>query len=501
MAFLQEELRNLSFKAVVAGILGTRNRSTAPDNGTYYEEIATTSLSVNPNQVLLNIADVPAAENKSDAEDAANNNPQLIKSYNSSNAIHLTPLPGNKAFFATSTYNDLGTRLTNFIMPQMVPLSDGRPSIGYGARLYNGNPASGGTEITTTAEQVGADVGWVVSYGPGAIITASSFASIDDPTDVWMTAYQYVGPVLGQEPLDAGLKDTRYFEFKAGKISPKNLLWVHSDIYNDPSLIRVYLNGTLLAEGTDYSLNTQMEKTNHTYVQHLEFPNASSYNSDDIISITYTEKIIQNGPQISLGLKENFDNDTRIKINSKSIPITSNITDSSSPPPPRNCYLSGANIISENEVDITYTDFHDSSYNYTVKKRYPNAAKISEFGHNEYLQDIYPGIDIYVEIWARTRNKSGLNSSTLTRSHDAQNKITYIKSTPRNVIPLDSWSINVTSDLHIRLRYHDHSTNKLLGFSDFCNSKIKTKKINIFTTDASLSNKNYVGFVLSTRVI
>jgi len=225
MAFLQEELRNLSFKSVVAGILGTRNRSTAPDNGTYYEEIATSALSINPNQILSNIANVPVANNISEADNAATLNPLLIKAYNSANAIHLSPLPGNKAFFATETFGDLGTRITNLIMPQMVPKPDGHPSLGYTIRLYNGNPASGGTEITTTAEQSGADVGWVASYGPGAIITASSFTSITDPNDVWITAYQYIGPTGGSSTAGGVAYST---QFTQADLSSGYLTVVHN---------------------------------------------------------------------------------------------------------------------------------------------------------------------------------------------------------------------------------------------------------------------------------
>jgi len=197
MAFLQEELRNFSFKGW-SGILGTGNRSTAPDNLAVYEEMTTNSVYINPSQIITKMDDIPPAPTQSDASANASANPLLIFEHDVNHAIHLTPSPNNKAFFATETYGDLTTRLYNFIMPQAIPRTDagneGRASIGYTARLYQGNPASGGTEITTTVDQDGADVGWFFMYGAGAVVVASSFTGITDPTDVWITGFRYVGP-------------------------------------------------------------------------------------------------------------------------------------------------------------------------------------------------------------------------------------------------------------------------------------------------------------------
>lgn len=500
MAFIQEELRNLSFKAVVAGILGTRNRSSAPDNGTYYEEIATSSMSVHPNQVMLNIGDLPEASNMTEASNAAALNPLLLEAYDGSTtakSIHLTPAPGNKAFFATEVFGDLSTRMINFVMPQMIPKSNGFPSLGYTMRLYNGDPSAGGTEITTTIEQVGADVGWVAAYGPGAVITASSFTAITDPNDVWITAYRYIGPTLDAGVLtDTGLDDARYFEFTADQISPFNLLWLKSNIYNDESLLNVYLNGTLLAPGVDWTINNQMQNKNNFYSQHLEFPNAGTYLPSDVISIVYKENIIQNGPELFLGLYENFNLGGSVKTNTRMIPSTSNITLAGTP---YDAYLSDANIISEYEADVTYTDFYDSSTTQTIKKKYPDSFKISEFKDNQDLANAYPGINITIEVWGRPKNKSIHNTASTSRSTSKQNKIICLYYTTNNSVQLNA--IGSTSDLHVRLKYIDDATGELLGFSDFSDTKIRRKNIKVFTTDPSLSNKNFKGHLVSTKLI
>ena len=206
MAFLQEEIRNYTFKAM-NGILSTGSRSTAPDNLTYYEEMTTSDTSVRPTSVLTELHLIPPAPTLADAKNAATANPSLILDL----TLKLTPSPNNKAFFCASVYGDLSTRLKNFIMPQMIPRTDagniGRASIGYTAKLFQGDPNNGGTEIGTTIEQIGADVGWIFNYGAGAIVIASDFTAITDPNDVWVQAFQYIGKTGGSGTDDINVDD------------------------------------------------------------------------------------------------------------------------------------------------------------------------------------------------------------------------------------------------------------------------------------------------------
>ena len=215
MAFLQEEIRNFVFKGFSNGILGTANRSTAPDNLTWYEESNTSDISVNARSVLLEIEQIPPARNQTDAHNNTIANPTLLEEYSTTNAIRLTPSPNQKTFFCTSTFGDLTTRLYNFVMPQFTPRIDsgfeGMPSIGYTARLYQGDPNAGGTEITTTVGQQGADVGWIFMYGAGAVVIASSFSSITNPNDLWLTGFRYIGKTA--ETVVSGLLHTYSQEF------------------------------------------------------------------------------------------------------------------------------------------------------------------------------------------------------------------------------------------------------------------------------------------------
>ena len=232
MAFIQEELRNYSFKGW-QGILGTGNRSTAPDNSTYYEEAFANSLSVDGNAVLTQLSSVPPAANQTEADAGVAANSTIMRGFGTpadpTTALHLTPTLNQKAFMCTSTYGDMNTRLKNFIQPQMIQ-NGNFASIGYTARLYQGDPNAGGVEIPTTIDQVGADVGWFFMYGAGAVVVASTFAGITDPTDVWLICYQYIGQTAASTsstPISAGVKlmmdrSDSFTKFLNPKMSPKS---------------------------------------------------------------------------------------------------------------------------------------------------------------------------------------------------------------------------------------------------------------------------------------
>ena len=97
---------------------------------------------------------------------------------------------------AHSTYNDASSAvLTNWLLPQLVPQSSGVPSNGYAIRLYEGDPASGGTEISTTSGTTGTGdektVGWVWNYANGMLLLSDDFkGSVSDP---YVVGFRYVG--------------------------------------------------------------------------------------------------------------------------------------------------------------------------------------------------------------------------------------------------------------------------------------------------------------------
>ena len=157
---------------------------------------------------VLNLDDVKLLkQNPASNLTTARNNALVIPSVLSDlsqfpNAIRLTQVPGTNGmvYVALSVYGDFNsTRLKLWIQPQMVPQLSGLPSNGYAIRLFNGNPNSGGTEITTTQGTSGTginkSVGWIPIASAGILIVAEDFVSnISDP---YWCGFRYIGRTLG----------------------------------------------------------------------------------------------------------------------------------------------------------------------------------------------------------------------------------------------------------------------------------------------------------------
>ena len=192
MAFSLNELIIYSQKGWL-GIQGTGNRLTAPDNLTWYEEQATNDVIVKPTQIWSEFDLIPSAATSVVADTNVTANPTILEK----RKVRLTASPNNKAFFAYETPGDVTTALKNWVMPQLIPQSNGASSIGYMCRIYNGDPDSGGTEISTTQGQVDALTAWVFNFGAGTLIVSSDFTGVTNPNDVWLTGYRYVGETGG----------------------------------------------------------------------------------------------------------------------------------------------------------------------------------------------------------------------------------------------------------------------------------------------------------------
>lgn len=223
MPFLEEELVNFGFKGWL-GIFGTGDRYTAPNNAAWYEEPYSLDISVKSNLLWVEDTLIPFASTTADANTAYLANPTLIREYDQTTAVHLTPTLNNRSFFATTTYGDWSTRLKNWIMPQLIlDTVTGSASWGYAIRLWNGDPSLGGSEILTS---IGQDpgtsrVGWLVQYGAGAIKVSSDFdfAGLSiDPTDLWITGYQYIGKTA--ENINDGLPSVELVQTTSAVGSP-----------------------------------------------------------------------------------------------------------------------------------------------------------------------------------------------------------------------------------------------------------------------------------------
>lgn len=203
MGFSNQERINANTNALQANVLDSNPASQ------WYEKRFTFEFGLPSSKVYTQIASIPSASSLSQARTNATNNPTLIEDKSqSADAIRLTAVTGTNDFtyVAYQTFNDpSSTRIDNWLQPQAVPQSNGLPSNGYSIALYNGDPSSGGTLITTTDGQTGsgtnASVGWIWNYAIGMLLIAQDFftqTGINKGTfDPYVTGFRYIGQTAG----------------------------------------------------------------------------------------------------------------------------------------------------------------------------------------------------------------------------------------------------------------------------------------------------------------
>ncbi len=193
MGFSNQERINMNSKALAAAVID------ANPVAQWYESRNAFSFIVDGGSVLTEFSSVPVAANLAAARSNASNNPTLIQDKSQvSNAVRMTAVAGtnNSTYIAYSVYNDASSaRLTNWIQPQLVSQSNGAASIGYAIVLYDGDPNSGGTEVTTTDGTTGTGenktVGWIFQYSTGILLLSDDFkSSISDP---YILGFRYIG--------------------------------------------------------------------------------------------------------------------------------------------------------------------------------------------------------------------------------------------------------------------------------------------------------------------
>jgi len=203
MGFSDQERLNMTTKALLASVLD------ANPVAQWYETRASYAFLLDGSKVLTDLASVPVASSLTAARNNATASPSLIENLSTTgSAIRLTVVPGTNAstYLAYRTYNDTTSeQLDNWIQPQMIPQSTGAASIGYSIVLYDGDPAAGGTEVTTTDGTTGSGsattVGWYWNYALGMLLLSEDFrATVSDP---YVMGFRYTGTTANDSDTDS----------------------------------------------------------------------------------------------------------------------------------------------------------------------------------------------------------------------------------------------------------------------------------------------------------
>ena len=208
MGFSNQERINANTNALQANVLD------ANPNSQWYEKRFTFEFALPSTKVYTQLSSVPSASTLSQAQTNASNNPTIISDVSASaSAVRLTAVTGTNDFtwVAYTTFNDPSSaRIDNWLQPQAVPQSNGLPSTGYAISLYNGDPNSGGTLITTTDGQTGsgetASVGWIWNYALGMLLLSQDFFTQTGITkatfDPYVLGFRYIGQTAGAGSTD-----------------------------------------------------------------------------------------------------------------------------------------------------------------------------------------------------------------------------------------------------------------------------------------------------------
>ena len=200
MGFTNQERINLFAKALQAGVVDANSIAV------WYETFFPFSFVLDAAQVWTQLATVrsyPAANRATAQANAAGPLAGIVSDLSApASAIRLTPVAGTNGstYAAYTTYGDPSSALLkNWLLPQLVPQTSGAPSNGYGIELYDGDPATTGVLVPTSAGTTGTGVnktvGWVVNYALGVLLLSDDFrASVSDP---YIVGFRYIGTTAG----------------------------------------------------------------------------------------------------------------------------------------------------------------------------------------------------------------------------------------------------------------------------------------------------------------
>ena len=199
MAFTDRQKINMFTKALVAGVIDSESMAA------WYESFFPFTFIMDSTQVWLQmdlLKQNPAPNIPTARTNVADNLQGVVEDLSQNeDAVRLTLMTGSNGttWVAYSIYNDTASPiLQNWLLPQLIPQSNGSPSNGYGILLYNGDPNSGGTLVSTTTGATGtgetASQAWIWNYANGLLFLSPDFTgTINDP---YIVGFRYIGKTV-----------------------------------------------------------------------------------------------------------------------------------------------------------------------------------------------------------------------------------------------------------------------------------------------------------------
>lgn len=168
MAISDNQKTDFLWKKVIYGVTNT----SAVGGKQGYEETIGSPQTVFSNSILAENVPVPAP----------NATGSVVQYYGTASAIRMTADPtvaGNRAWLATGTFNNLSSRLTNFVPPSI--------DAGYLVEVYKNDPTVAGNKLLAGVN----NQEWVFDYQAGVLNFVNNVPA--GITSLWLVAHRYVG--------------------------------------------------------------------------------------------------------------------------------------------------------------------------------------------------------------------------------------------------------------------------------------------------------------------
>ena len=423
------------------------------DSGkTYYEEYPGTL--VNPHATEVWIDDIPVPPPGSSTE--------IVEYYSDLVLTEDLSVVDHRSWFACETVGDPSTRIKGWVPPRFHQ--------SYTVQIFDNN----GTEITTTHES-----NWFFDYENGVLVFENDPTSYGLQLPIHLRGYVYKGQTLQSiTEGNIGIKKFRwYFTENDYRANDNHVLFLRRDILKDPSKFKVYI-----------------ETTEHSFVFH----NQREYKSGSGLGNYYCQHIdindypigSESGRPIYVEYTETYDDFTDYTIHlcrldgmpiiSKNIPLTIN----DEPNGPR--YLANVPFLSGDYYTcrLEYVGFNDPTLVTTVYRYYPTHLYCPQFPKN---YDFYTNMGLMLEIWSIKPRTTRPQRASYT--HESYSHMILIDCAKVNMYALD----NLKPGLY-KFRFYNTTTK---SYSKFFGS-IRKFRIPIYTTDATVSKKEFKGFVYRT---
>jgi len=254
---------------------------------------------------------------------------------------------------------------------------------------------------------------------------------------------------------------------------------LHQDVLKDSSKFNITVDGVFF---DDFNFVDRRKYSNdgnnlgQYYTQHLLFDNG--YPSG-LFEVTYTETI----EDINYDILTRAD-DNSFKRN-KGIPLT--ISDQSN----HHYYLDTANVYNHNIVDCVYTDFADPTNHTIIEKGFSTHFAVRQYPYNyDFSTD-----DLLLECYKidHTSTNKPISSSGFDRGSSGTTFPILKFAMNTNSKPLEEFGVGVYN-----FRFFNTVTHK---YSNWFHSKLSVRQYHVWTTDPTVSNKNYAGWVFRAKTI